>query len=452
MNKNGFDVFIYDDYKLSFLDNELKITYVFKIPGLKEFNPSIVIPVSNLDYDINYVSYLAFNLGMVEAISYWKSCCPKKFIINCGFLDEEQQRFFRKLFYNGLGEFFYRNGLEVKQDDFLEFEINGELISFDIKYKGVGNLIAIGGGKDSCVALEFLKDEQNNSVYIINPKEVNIKCAQVAGYSDDKIIRIKREIDKNLLDLNDKGYWNGHTPFSAMLAFNSYLTAYLNGKENIILSNESSANESNVLGTNINHQYSKSYEFERDFQDYAVKYFKSNIKYFSLLRPLLEYEIGMAFATMEKYHNIFKSCNVGSKSKQWNWCGECAKCLFVFSLLSPFLYRDKLVEIFGADLFEKAELVDMFEELLGIKNVKPFDCVGTFEEVNYAIRKTIVNYKGDLPFLLKHYSDNYMNDDNKFEVNKLENYFNDNNSLDIHFKEILEKRMKDVRESWQNIK
>ena len=61
------------------------------------------------------------------------------------------------------------------------------------------------------------------------------------------------------MELNKRGFLNGHTPFSAMVAFTSFLTAYLNDKRYIVLSNESSANESNVMGTKINHQYSKTY-------------------------------------------------------------------------------------------------------------------------------------------------------------------------------------------------
>jgi hypothetical protein len=66
---------------------------------------------------------------------------------------------------------------------------------------------------------------------------------------------------------------NGHTPFNALLAFLTYLVAYLGNKKYIVLSNESSANESNVRGLKVNHQYSKSFEFENDFNEYTKKYF-----------------------------------------------------------------------------------------------------------------------------------------------------------------------------------
>ena len=69
----------------------------------------------------------------------------------------------------------------------------------------------------------------------------------MAGFENTNIIEVYRTIDKNLIDLNKEGFINGHTPFSAMLAFFSYFIAYILGKRYIALSNESSANESNVV-------------------------------------------------------------------------------------------------------------------------------------------------------------------------------------------------------------
>ena len=226
------------------------------------------------------------------------------------------------------------------------------------------------------------------------------------------------------------GFLNGHTPFSAMVAFVSFLTAYLNNKKYIVLSNESSANEVNVLGTKINHQYSKSYEFEKDFQNYAKEFLSKDIQYYSFLRPLSEYQIGMIFARNKKFHKIFKSCNVGSKNDKWKWCCHCAKCLFVYSLLSPFLYKEELVNIFGEDMFENKDIISVFIDLLGKGITKPFDCVGTFEEINYAITKTIQKLEKDkLPYLLNYYFTNYY--DESILGKDLEHFFSKKNSLSL---------------------
>ena len=212
-------------------------------------------------------------------------------------------------------------------------------------------------------------------------------------------------------------------------------------KKYIALSNENSANESNVIGEKINHQYSKSFEFECDFEEYASKYLRAPIKYFSFLRPLNELQIAKIFSKKEKYHNTFKSCNIGSKEEEWKWCCNCAKCLFAYIILSPYLYKEKLVRIFGEDLLEKSNLLNTFLELTGNGETKPFDCVGTFEEVNFAISKTIENIekaKIDLPYLLRYYKDNYKLIDTKNDLTKI---YNEENNLNEEQNDILRKEV-----------
>ena len=336
-----------------------------------------------------------FILVLIELVSYWKSTCSPNVVIKCGFLNEEQKNWWKKIYFYGLGEMFYRNNINTNIQDFMNISclLSSNLLEYDkISDNSSGYIIPIGGGKDSVVTLETLNVDTNaDYCLIINPKPVTLGCAKIAGFKENNIIEIYRTISSNLIELNKQGFINGHTPFSAMLAFTSYFVSFLLGKKYIALSNENSANESNVIGEKINHQYSKSFEFECDFEDYSNKYLKAPVKYFSFLRPLNELQIAKLFAKHEKYFSTFKSCNVGSKSIPWEWCCNCAKCLFAYIILSPYLYKEKLVKIFGEDLFENANLLDTFLELTGNKDIKPFDCVGTFEEVNFAVSKTIQN-------------------------------------------------------------
>lgn len=435
-----YDTFRYQKYDIEYLDNVIKIKFYFKIDNLEEFVTKLEIPCSNKELNKEFIEYLVFNIGLVESISYWKCVCSLNYIIECGGIDSKQESFFRKLFYYGLGEFFYVNKISLDINKFINFISMKDSKKVLINYNGTGNIIGVGGGKDSCVSLEILKND-DNELFIINPKSVMLECAKVLNYSDDKILSIKRILDSKIIKLNEKGYLNGHTPFSAMVAFVSYLTAYLNKRKYIVLSNESSANEVNVLGTKVNHQYSKSFEFEKDFNEYQKEYFGNVISYFSLLRPLSEYQIGMLFAKYKKFHLVFKSCNVGSKESSWKWCGSCAKCLFVYSLLSPYLYKDELVKIFDKDLFDDSHLLTTFKELLGYENVKPFDCVGTFEEINYAIYQIVKKLdKNNLPCLLKYYYENYYKDLSNLD---LEHKWNDEHNLNSHFEELVRDALND---------
>lgn len=438
--RNKYDTFIYDSYEIEELENTTKITYNFIVPSLTQYKPTLEVKKFKID---SFTKNLIFHIGLVELVSYWKATCSKNVIIKAGYINKEQIEFFKKLYFYGLGELFYTNGITPNYDDFINIKCELKEQNIEIpNYVGNGNLIPIGGGKDSNVTLEIMKsDFEDNLCFIINPKQVTLSCAQTAGYSNEKIVTVKRTIDKNLIELNKQGFINGHTPFSALVAFLSYFNAYITGKKYILLSNESSANESNVDGTKINHQYSKTYEFECDFNEYTKKYFKIDIKYFSLLRPLSEYQIAMLFSNYEKYHEIFKSCNVGSKKEPWHWCCSCPKCLFVYIILSPFLYKEKLIRIFGEDLFEKEDLLDIFIELAGYGKTKPFECVGTYEEVRYAITKTISKLDKK-PYLLKYYKEHFELEN----LNKnLETKYNRENNLNPYFENLLKSELKKWR-------
>ncbi len=251
--------FIYEDYEIhTDQNNNLCIKYYFNIPGLTTFNPIIKINKSYIkkSYNEEYLNYLAFQVGLIELISYCKCTCSKNIIIKPSYVNNEQILWLQKLYFNGLGEFLYTNGISTTQDELFNITCTHKEISLpEINYTGEGNLICVGGGKDSCVSLEILKNENNNSCFIINPKTPAVLSCKVAGYSEDKIVKVERILDRKIIDLNSKGYLNGHTPFSAVIAFISYMCAYLLGKKNIVLSNENSANEATVIGTNINHQY-----------------------------------------------------------------------------------------------------------------------------------------------------------------------------------------------------
>lgn len=438
--------FIYNDYKITDLNDKLVIEYNFEIENLAKFNPRIEILKKEFNFkNINskMVKNIVFNIGMIESISYFKATCSPHFCIKCGKLDCFQENWFKKLFYLGLGEFRYINNIKVKKEELVEFISMGEKIEVEENQSvSSGIIIPVGGGKDSNVTLDLLKDYKKDSlVFLIGSKNVSLDCAKEAGYTDNQIIEIKRIIDKNLLDLNKKGFLNGHTPFSAIVAFISYLVSYLLDKKYIALSNEDSANESNVEGDNINHQYSKTIEFENDFREYANKYLKAKVEYFSMLRPISELQIAMLFSKIEKYHKIFKSCNVGSKSEPWVWCCDCPKCLFVFIILSPFLYKQRIIDIFGEDLFEKENLLKTFIELCGYSENKPFECVGTYDEIRFAVTKNIQNLelqKEELPYLLKYYKDNF-----ELSNENLLKFYNENNNVPEEFEKILKNKLRE---------
>lgn len=392
--RKAFPVFLYKDYTVLETDTELQITYHFEIPGLSAFDPVWRFPKKDptpvYSFRNRTLQAMLFGLGMVELISYWKIACPPRVIVTAGSLTDAQIHWWKELYYLGLGEFFHTNRIQTDACSFMELTspVPEQYLETHPSAVCGGCLIPVGGGKDSACTIELLKKSGHPlKTCIINPRGATLKTVEAAGLSMNDSIHIKRTLDKRMLALNQEGYLNGHTPFSALVAFSSLITAYLHELRYIALSNESSANESTVAGSTVNHQYSKSFKFEQDFHWYEETFIGSGIHYFSMLRPLSEFQIARYFAGLPAYHDVFRSCNVGSK--QDVWCGHCPKCLFVFLILSPFLSHKRLVEIFGTDLTENPDMKGDFEKLTGIQEEKPFECVGSRDEVNAAVCLTI---------------------------------------------------------------
>lgn len=409
--RKTYPEFVFDSYRYDVQPDGLHIVFKFCIGPDIVFTPDAFIPSRpflNFKQPKELLDTLVFNMGMIELISYWKCFCPPTMIVRCGSLTDAQTAFWKKLYFNGLGEFFYINGISATQSDFVTILSEGPSHFIDTKQPSQGHrrvLVPIGGGKDSVVTLEMMQELANGErpiPLIMNPRGATIGCIEAAGYTLDDVLVIRRSIHSRLLQLNAEGCLNGHTPFSAMLAFYSLLAAQFSGASRIALSNESSANESTVAGTNVNHQYSKSLEFEDDFRRYTATFISPAYNYYSFLRPLSELQIAMLFSRHEKYFDVFRSCNAGSK--QDIWCGKCAKCLFAYIILSPFINPERLNAIFGKNMLDDTDLRQFFDELTGQSETKPFECVGTISEVHSALSMTLVRwYPQSRPALLIDY-------------------------------------------------
>lgn len=406
--RERFPVFTFEEFTFEYENDALSFRYKFRLGEMITFRPSVIfIPPktkgTNRLSDSQLKSF-AFHIGMIELISYWKATCSPCVIIKPYKLTPEMVAWWKKLYFNGLGEFFYLNRIEALTDNFMEIEGAGVELppKVELKLNPKRVLVPVGGGKDSVVTLELLKSGDFEVVpFIVNPRGASMNCILKAGYCEDDIFRVKRTIDPQLLQLNSEGYLNGHTPFSALLAFVSLPSAAICGAAHIALSNESSANESTVPGSDINHQYSKTIDFENDFRFYLNKYINKTLNYFSFLRPLNELQISQRFSRFPQHHEVFRSCNAGSKLDKW--CGECPKCLFTAVMLAPFIGVNRVHQLLGSDLLNDKRLLPVLDELTGRAAVKPFECVGTIEEVSAALLKIADN--GEWPALVRLFID-----------------------------------------------
>ncbi len=344
-------------------------------------------------------------LHLIGGISYYKTCLPKKIEIPYMNLTKVDAQFWNSVYENGLGEFFFKNNIDFRS--LLHFpskEMKVEQPNMMRKrlppnaMKRV--LVPIGGGKDSIVTIELLKKFGAQVTLLRMGSHPLID--ELAHLSGLPMITVKRSISGNLFDLNAEGALNGHVPITAYLSILSVLIAQLYDFDAVVMSNERSANEGNVKfkGMDINHQWSKSLAFERAFRRYLIDSVETNIEYFSLLRPLSELKITEMFSGFPQYLDHVTSCNTNWKvltkkaeseerGGDSRWCGKCPKCAFVFACMAAFLSKAELEKMFGANLFSHDWLMQLYRELLGTLNFKPFECVGTPDETKAAFLLTM---------------------------------------------------------------
>ncbi|MBI3933337.1 MAG: hypothetical protein HY316_01510, partial [Acidobacteria bacterium] len=345
--------FVYEQFSFGRAGGSLRVEFRFRLEPDIEFTPETTfeqvdwvrieeLPRAALE---NYF----FRLGLIELLSYWKAACSAEIVIRAGALSAEQIAWWMDLLRQGMGEYFYVNQIDFHAPDLVRILSAGKPglgrdLGFGTRNSGRAesrvpsresrDLVLTSGGKDSVVTLETLRAaRQPFDCLLLNPTAAALAIAKQAGCV--KPIIIRRTIDKRLLELNAAGYLNGHTPFSALLAFLGVTVAALFGHRRVIVSNERSAEEATVeyLGAQINHQYSKTFEFETSFRQYSKEFLAPEIEYFSLLRPLYELQIARRFAKHPEYFPLFRSCNRGMATN--TWCGRCPKCLFVWTALYP---------------------------------------------------------------------------------------------------------------------
>lgn len=383
------------DYNFDAQAEKLQVNLHYSLDGDIHFTEILRLPIEASAWeavDRAGLDRALAALHIMAGISYYKAYVPAEIV---GLkLDTEQAAFWNKVYQRGLGEFFFRNEIDFR--GLINFPVTVNEAARAVASMGnplpERSLVPIGGGKDSLVTSELLRDARMDfTLFSLRDAGPIADTAAVVGRP--RII-VERAIDAQLFDLNEAGALNGHVPITAYISFLTVVCAVLYGYKYLVFSLEKSANFGQLLfhGMDVNHQYSKSEEFESDFRAYVKKYIDEGIEYFSFLRPLNELKIAQIFAGLtqfDKFAGLFSSCNANFKIHKQKtpvlWCGNCPKCAFVFLILAPFVERTKLLEIFGQNLAAREDLLPLFEELLGLRNFKPFECVGTAEESRAAL-------------------------------------------------------------------
>ena len=351
-------------------------------------------------------------LHLIAGVSYYKAGVPGEIAVDSAPLDRATAELLDEIYLHGLAEFAYQNKLDLRGR--IRFPIlgrhpreSGDPVSsdnskeLDSRFRGndepiatvIGlprrTLVPIGGGKDSLVSVEMLKsiDEPMTAVWV-GDSALIAACAQRTGLP---LLNIKRRLAPELFEYNRLGAWNGHIPVTAINSAILLCAAIVYGYDAIAFSNERSASEATLEyeGQQVNHQWSKSIDFERRLREYTKSHIAAELDYFSLLRPWSELAVTRAFAEGSAYDDVFSSCNrnfrIRGERPADRWCGQCPKCHFVFLALAPFVAKPRLLAIFGRNLLDNAALARGFDALLEYRDHKPFECVGEGRESRAAM-------------------------------------------------------------------
>ena len=337
-------------------------------------------------------------LHLIAGVSYYKAAVPLEIRIDGYGIDAATAALLETIYLNGLGEFAYRNGLDLHGKIRFPVQVGAGVGAETPPTKATAAatlglrqqaLVAIGGGKDSLVSIEALRSAGvDQTVTWIGNSQLIAACAARTGLAT---LNLGRALAPGLFELNRQGAWNGHIPVTAINSAILVLAALLQDADQVVFSNERSASYGSMIpGTGeVNHQWSKGWQFEQAFGGHVRSHVAADLHYYSLLRPLSELAVARQFAKTDRYDAHFSSCNrnfhiLGERPVN-RWCGVCPKCHFVFLALAPFMPKPRLVGIFGRNLLDDAGQAGGFDALLEFQDHKPFECVGEGQESRAAM-------------------------------------------------------------------
>lgn len=358
-----------------------------------EFTELITFDVPAADVDLEAVLPALRLVHLLAGISYYKAAAPPRIVVDGGLTPAERD-LLHAFYIDGLGEYAYQNDLDLSG-----IEIVAEHRE-PVATHGVGPthrrlLVPFGGGVDSIVTVDGVRGAAEDTALFVVARRGDLYDAieAPAAVTGLKILRASRVIDPKVLRSRELGYRNGHVPVTGVISAITVAAALLDGRDTVIMSNEWSASSGNVErnGRLVNHQWSKSLEFEDLFRAALAEALPRPVDYFSWLRATSELWVAKRFAALTEFHSTFRSCNrsfhINPADRLDHWCGVCDKCAFIDLIASPYMGRDALESVFdGNEPWANAAMIEQFRTLVGVSgDIKPFECVGDVDECRVAV-------------------------------------------------------------------
>jgi UDP-N-acetyl-alpha-D-muramoyl-L-alanyl-L-glutamate epimerase len=330
---------------------------------------------------------------LLAGVSYYKAAAPPVIDLGDTPVRAGEREFLRVFHVDGLGEYAHRNGLDLSGIEVVG-GVDTDAPRPPVAERSGRPLVPFGGGIDSIVTVESVRAAQPDAaLFVLSREGVRFEAIEAAAaVTGLPVRRADQRLDPRIRRSTELGYRNGHVPVTGVLSSIAVLVAALEGHDAVVMSNEWSASIGNTTtnGREVNHQWSKSDDFERRFRAVLAGAFDPAPEYFSFLRARSEVWVAERFAELDRYHDTFRSCNrafhVDPAARLDHWCGTCDKCAFISLVLAPFLPPARMREVFGGtEPLEKEALLPTLRTLVGLSgDVKPFECVGDVDECRVA--------------------------------------------------------------------
>ncbi|MCL2371224.1 hypothetical protein FWC63_00560 [Candidatus Saccharibacteria bacterium] len=395
------------------------------------------------DLDLDKALFLAY---ILSGISYYKAFPTRHIRLPEGEqLSPVQIELFNAAYQEGLGQFAYENKLTradlahfderaVASEQVFSFDgyaFDGIKATFnyscgDLRYQEIvefaqtdlkPEIISMqSGGKDSLLLATMLKERKVNFVpWFMRSGEHRPK---VLDKLDDLLLATRTIDREGLVKAATLGGKNGHIPITYVLQSLALVQAIILGAKTVVVAIGDEGTEPHstmpAIGSegdvdyeaplDVNHQWSKTREASELYMKYLEEELGGGYKVYSPLRDTSELKIAELFAKKcwKDLGGEFSSCNVANyrqhaDNRELKWCGDCPKCANAFLLFAPYLPSEELLPLFdGQDLFAKESLQHTYKGLLGIEGIeKPFECVGSVEELRTAYHLSHPDEDGD---------------------------------------------------------
>jgi UDP-N-acetyl-alpha-D-muramoyl-L-alanyl-L-glutamate epimerase len=383
------EVFRYESFATDAETGLLTCTY--SLDG-REFTERVTLP-SGPRWETPAAQAAARLVFLLAGVSYYKTAAPAVIDLGSTQLTTGEQHFLHAHYVNGLAEFAYRNGLTLVPRMIVGTNDQILVRNTHDHEEGRRALVPFGGGIDSIVTVEQVRRLADVALFVVSrPGDTYAAIEEPLAVTGLPVVRAEREIDPQLLRSAELGFLNGHVPVTGIISAIAVLAAVLDDRDAVVMSNEWSASIPTLEfdGKPVNHQYSKSADFEEKFRAVLAASPAPLPEYFSWLRDRTELWVGNEFGSLDRYHSTFRSCNKAFYADPGRrleyWCGECDKCCFIDLILAPFLDARALGEIFAVkgEPLRHPELRGKFRGLLGA-GAKPFECVGEVNECRAAV-------------------------------------------------------------------